>query len=165
MKTVTFSIPNISCGHCVKTIQTELKELAGVKEVKADQMFKTAEVTFDSPATEEAIKQLEEQSSQAVAESEGALEAKIKEMKQASVEEINQLRRNWEEEKIRLGEQFSTEAELLKDLRVRELLTESQYQELKPKYGHAKIIKICFIPDYSHVYSSHEFKGSGNKKG
>lgn len=58
MKTVTYSIPNISCGHCVMTIQNELKELEGVKAVKADQMFKTAEVSFDVPATEEKIKTL-----------------------------------------------------------------------------------------------------------
>ena len=58
MKTVTYSIPNISCGHCVMTIQNELKELEGVKGVKADQMFKTAEVSFDAPATEEKIKTL-----------------------------------------------------------------------------------------------------------
>ncbi len=58
MKTVTYSIPNISCGHCVHTIQTELKDLAGVKEVKADQTNKTTTVSYDLPATEEAIKTL-----------------------------------------------------------------------------------------------------------
>lgn len=58
MKTVTYSIPNISCGHCVMTIQNELKELEGVKAVKADQMFKTAEISFEEPATEEKIKAL-----------------------------------------------------------------------------------------------------------
>ncbi len=30
MTTVTYSIPNISCGHCVHTIQSELSELSGV---------------------------------------------------------------------------------------------------------------------------------------
>lgn len=58
MKTVTYSIPNISCGHCVHTIKNELGELAGVKTVDADQMFKTATITFDLPATEEKIKSL-----------------------------------------------------------------------------------------------------------
>jgi len=58
MKTVTYNIPNISCGHCVMTIQNELKELAGVQSVKADQVSKTAVVSFDSPASEEIIKQL-----------------------------------------------------------------------------------------------------------
>ena len=58
MTTVTYQVPNISCGHCVKTIQTELKDLAGVKDVKADAATKTTVVTFDQPATEAAIKQL-----------------------------------------------------------------------------------------------------------
>ena len=31
MTTVTYSIPNISCMHCVHTIKTEVSELAGVK--------------------------------------------------------------------------------------------------------------------------------------
>jgi copper chaperone len=55
MKTVTYQIPNISCKHCVNTIQTEVGELEGVKNVKASFESKTAEVSFDSPVTEEQI--------------------------------------------------------------------------------------------------------------
>jgi copper ion binding protein len=55
MFTVTFSIPNISCNHCVHTIQTELSELPGVKEVKADAAAKIAVVSFEAPATQEQI--------------------------------------------------------------------------------------------------------------
>jgi copper chaperone CopZ len=55
---VTYSIPNISCGHCVHTIQSELIDLTGVKSVKADQVSKTAIVEFEPPASEDAIKQL-----------------------------------------------------------------------------------------------------------
>ena len=58
MNTVTYSIPNISCGHCVHTIQTEVGELAGVTVVKADEKTKTAVITFGAPATEEKIKTL-----------------------------------------------------------------------------------------------------------
>lgn len=58
MTTVTYSIPNISCGHCVHTIQSEVAELAGVQSVKADQASRTAVIVFDTPATEEAIKAL-----------------------------------------------------------------------------------------------------------
>lgn len=58
MTTVTYKIPNISCGHCVHTIQSEVSELPGVSVVKADQMFHEATITFDAPATEEAIKNL-----------------------------------------------------------------------------------------------------------
>lgn len=58
MKTVTYTIPDISCGHCVHTIQSEVGELAGVLSVKADQTTKLTTITFDSPATEEQIKKL-----------------------------------------------------------------------------------------------------------
>ena len=58
MTTVTFSIPNINCGHCVHTIQTEVVELEGVTEVRASSDTKTAVVIFDAPATEAAIKSL-----------------------------------------------------------------------------------------------------------
>ncbi len=58
MTTVTYSIPNISCGHCVHTIQSELSELAGVQAVVASQDTRQATITFDAPATEEQIKAL-----------------------------------------------------------------------------------------------------------
>ena len=58
MNTVTYSIPNISCGHCVHTIQSEVSELEGVVSVMADQNKRVATITFDDPATEERIKKL-----------------------------------------------------------------------------------------------------------
>ncbi len=58
MQTVTYSIPNISCMHCVHTIKSELSELPGVKTVEADQNPKRATITFDAPANEEKIKEL-----------------------------------------------------------------------------------------------------------
>ncbi len=58
MTTVTYSIPNISCMHCVHTIQSEVGEIKGVKSVVATQDPKQATITFDSPATEAEIKQL-----------------------------------------------------------------------------------------------------------
>jgi len=58
MTTVTYSIPNISCMHCVHTIKTEVSELAGVKSVEADPKSKQATIVYDAPATEEVIKKL-----------------------------------------------------------------------------------------------------------
>jgi len=58
MNTVTYSIPNISCGHCVHTIKSELIELPGVRAVEADMALKTATITYDAPADEESIKSL-----------------------------------------------------------------------------------------------------------
>jgi copper chaperone len=58
METVTYFIPNISCGHCVHTIQSEVSELQGVQSVVADRETRQATITFGPPATEEAIKNL-----------------------------------------------------------------------------------------------------------
>lgn len=58
MTTVTYTIPNISCGHCVHTIQMEVGDLDGVEAVEANADTKTATVTFGDPATDAAIKAL-----------------------------------------------------------------------------------------------------------
>lgn len=58
MTTVIYSIPNISCGHCVHTIQMEVGELAGVESVMANQESKQATITFGTPASEDQIKTL-----------------------------------------------------------------------------------------------------------
>ena len=58
MTTVTYKIPNISCGHCVHTIQSEVSDLPGVKSVVADMGKRVATISFEPPATEEKIKTL-----------------------------------------------------------------------------------------------------------
>ena len=58
MTTKTYSVPSISCGHCVNTIQTEVSEMDGVQSVTADAATKVVEITFDAPADEVAIKSL-----------------------------------------------------------------------------------------------------------
>ncbi|CAG0951858.1 COP-associated protein [Anaerolineae bacterium] len=56
MERKTFSIPKISCGHCVMTITRELKELKGIHKVEGNPQFKTVEVEWDPPATEAQIR-------------------------------------------------------------------------------------------------------------
>jgi copper chaperone CopZ len=56
--TVTYTILNISCKHCVHTIQSELSELGGVVSVIADLDTKQATITFEPPATEGMVKEL-----------------------------------------------------------------------------------------------------------
>ncbi|MEI6289873.1 MAG: heavy-metal-associated domain-containing protein [Chloroflexota bacterium] len=58
MTTVTYQVPNISCGHCVHTIKTELSDVEGIKTVNASPDTKMVEIVFDSPASEEKIKAL-----------------------------------------------------------------------------------------------------------
>ena len=58
MTAVKYFVPNISCNHCVHTIQSELVELKGVTSVKADVATKEVAIVFDAPADEVQIKQL-----------------------------------------------------------------------------------------------------------
>ena len=58
MTTVTFNIPNISCGHCVHTIKMEVSDLDGVSTVDASSESKKATISFTPPATEDSIKAL-----------------------------------------------------------------------------------------------------------
>ena len=55
MTTVTYTISNISCNHCVHTIKNEVGELTGVLSVEADTVSKQATISFEDPATEEEI--------------------------------------------------------------------------------------------------------------
>jgi copper chaperone CopZ len=56
--TVTYSIPNISCNHCVHTVTMEVSDLDGVTSVVADVESKQATIVFEPPATETGIKDL-----------------------------------------------------------------------------------------------------------
>ena len=55
MANTTFSIPNISCGHCVMSIKNELSELEGVKSVEGNPETKSIDVEWDAPITEETL--------------------------------------------------------------------------------------------------------------
>ncbi len=58
MTTVTYSVPSISCGSCVRTIQTEVGSLDGVQSVTVNVASKQVKVVFDDPASEDKIKSL-----------------------------------------------------------------------------------------------------------
>lgn len=48
----TVKVPNISCGHCVKTIEREVGELEGVQSVKADHATREVTVSWDEGSTD-----------------------------------------------------------------------------------------------------------------
>lgn len=58
MNTITVKANDISCGHCVHTIQSEVGELAGVQNVVANEQTKLVTITYDQPATEQQVKEL-----------------------------------------------------------------------------------------------------------
>ena len=61
MASKTLQVPNISCHHCVMTIQRELGELEGVVSATGDVETKTVTVEWESPATWDGIKSLLEE--------------------------------------------------------------------------------------------------------
>ena len=42
--------PDISCGHCVQTVQNAVRKLDGVEDVHASAETKIVDVTFDTNA-------------------------------------------------------------------------------------------------------------------
>jgi copper chaperone CopZ len=62
MEKQTFTVPNISCGHCVATIKNELQELDGVASVEGDPQGKKITVAWNLPVTiskiENALKEI-----------------------------------------------------------------------------------------------------------
>lgn len=55
---VIYVIPNISCNHCVHTIQSELLEIDGVKSAIADVVTKKVEIVYEAPDDVTKIKSL-----------------------------------------------------------------------------------------------------------
>ncbi len=58
MEQKTFTINNISCGHCTNSIKTELGEVEGVVAVEADAGAKDVIIKWDAPATEDKIRSI-----------------------------------------------------------------------------------------------------------
>ena len=61
MTSKNFTIENISCDHCVKTIKNELNDLEGIISVEIDLDSKRVEVNWQEPLTWEEIKKLLEE--------------------------------------------------------------------------------------------------------
>jgi len=56
MEKKTFTVSNISCGHCVMTIKNELGEMAGILSVDGNIDAKTITVEWEAPASIDTIK-------------------------------------------------------------------------------------------------------------
>ncbi len=52
MTNKTVKVPNISCGHCVATIEREVGGLEGVASVKADRATRDVTISWDPKATD-----------------------------------------------------------------------------------------------------------------
>jgi copper chaperone CopZ len=58
MHNKSISVPNISCSHCVHTIESELNALDNIISVKANEDTKIVDVTWNDPQTWDNIKKL-----------------------------------------------------------------------------------------------------------
>jgi copper chaperone len=54
MSEARFSVPSISCGHCVRAIRGALSETSGVEQVNVDIDAKLVTVIYDAAAISEA---------------------------------------------------------------------------------------------------------------
>ena len=51
MEKIILNVEGMSCGHCENAVQNAVRELTGIKEVKADAQKKQAVVEYDSSLT------------------------------------------------------------------------------------------------------------------
>lgn len=52
MNEKTVTVPGISCGHCVNTIEREVGSLEGVAEVKGDAATRRVTISWDPDRTD-----------------------------------------------------------------------------------------------------------------
>ena len=52
METITLNAPDISCGHCVATVEQEVGKVDGVQSVTADADSRDVNVTYDASRTD-----------------------------------------------------------------------------------------------------------------
>jgi copper chaperone len=62
MSSKVYDVPNISCGHCVATIERELRTVSGVQDVVGDVDTKQVAVGYEDesvlPRVEEMLKEI-----------------------------------------------------------------------------------------------------------
>ena len=56
MQQKSVKINNMSCQHCVRTIESELSDMEGVQSAQAELGTKTVTISWDRPATWDKIK-------------------------------------------------------------------------------------------------------------
>ena len=52
METITLNAPDISCGHCVATVEDAVGKVAGVQSVSANADTKNVNITYDASQTD-----------------------------------------------------------------------------------------------------------------
>lgn len=55
MENITLNAPDISCGHCVATVEDAVGKVDGVQAVSADETSKDVNVTYDASQTDVSV--------------------------------------------------------------------------------------------------------------
>jgi copper ion binding protein len=55
LETITLNAPDISCGHCVATVENAVGKVNGVQTVSADETTRDINVTFDASQTDVSV--------------------------------------------------------------------------------------------------------------
>ncbi len=92
---------------------------------------------INTEARDAMIKQLETDKAKLIEERQKSVDEKAAEMEKAkaTVEEVNKVRGDFATEKAKLEEELAADSEKVKNLYVRQLLTENQYHDYKAKYS------------------------------
>ncbi len=92
---------------------------------------------INEEARQSTIKQVEETAAKNIEERQKAIDEQVARMEKekATVEEINKVRGQFVDEKTKMEAELAQEVEKIKELRVKELLTETQYHDYKQKYN------------------------------
>jgi DNA-directed RNA polymerase subunit beta' len=91
--------------------------------------------SVDENAKQELIAKLEKNTVQEATDRQTTLEAKVETMAEATVEEVNQMRRDLVDKNEEADDHATSEVERVRNLRVQKLLTDTEYRDLKQKYG------------------------------
>jgi len=89
--------------------------------------------SIDEESREKLLEEIKGKMASRIAKREGNLEEKIKEMEQAeaSVEEVNRIRSDFADDRLKLDDELNKSLEQIKDIKIGGLLTENQHYELK----------------------------------
>jgi copper chaperone CopZ len=56
MTVATYTVKGMTCGHCVSSVSSELRELSGVTDVQVDLASGAVTVTSEAPLADEAVR-------------------------------------------------------------------------------------------------------------
>ncbi|GGQ77166.1 heavy-metal-associated domain-containing protein [Couchioplanes azureus] len=55
MATTTYTVTGMTCGHCVNSVSSEIKQIPGVTDVQVDLASGAVTVTSDQPVDDAAV--------------------------------------------------------------------------------------------------------------